>query len=60
MSSEIEWGYETSALNVLDRFHESDFVIYVEGDEDSIFWSSLFKKAGIYNYYMEPAVESMN
>ncbi len=55
MSNEIEWGYDTSALNVLDKFHESNFIIFVEGDEDVMFWSSLFDKAGIQNYYIESA-----
>ena len=55
MSNEIEWGYDTSALDVLDKFHESNFIIFVEGDEDVIFWSSLFYKAGIQNYYIESA-----
>jgi len=55
MSNEIEWGYDTSTLDVLDKFHESNFIIFVEGDEDVIFWSSLFDKAGIQNYYIESA-----
>lgn len=55
MSNEIEWGYDTSALDVLDKFHESNFIIFVEGDEDVIFWSSLFDKAGIHNYHIDSA-----
>jgi len=54
MSDQIEWSYETNALDVLDKFHESNFVVKVEGDEDVVFWSTLFDKAGIQSYYMEP------
>jgi hypothetical protein len=55
MTDQIEWIYGTSALDVLDKFHESNFVVYVEGDEDIVFWSTLFNKAGIRNHYIESA-----
>jgi len=55
MSNDTEWGYGTSALDVLDKFHESSFVVFVEGDEDVLFWSAHFNKAHIHDYYIEPA-----
>ena len=55
MSNDAEWGYTTNALNVLDKFHEANFVVYVEGDEDVVFWHSLFGKCGVLNHYIESA-----
>jgi len=55
MSYDQAWIYSTDALNVLDKFHESEFVVYVEGDEDILFWTTLFNKSGIQNHYMQSA-----
>jgi hypothetical protein len=55
MSDEQEWGYATDALNVLDKFHQAAFVIYVEGSDDIVFWSTLFNKAGEADFYIDYA-----
>lgn len=50
---EIEWSYSSDAINVLDKFHNVQFIVYVEGQEDVAFWSSLFDKSGIGGYYID-------
>ena len=40
-------NYSTSALNVLKRFYRIEFVVYVEGIDDKVFWEIFFKKAGV-------------
>lgn len=55
MSDEREWGYDTDALNVLDKFHQVAFVVYVEGSDDIVFWSTLFSKAGRVDFYIDDA-----
>jgi hypothetical protein len=55
MSDGIDWGYDTDALNVLDKFHQANFVIYVEGGDDICFWSTLLDKAGITDFYIDYA-----
>lgn len=56
MSNKVdEWSYSSDAINVLDKFHGAKFVVYVEGQHDVIFWSSLFDKSGISGYYIEHA-----
>ena len=40
-------SYSTGALGVLHRFHRSEAIAYVEGDEDVAFWSAILAKAGI-------------
>ncbi|MDV8158144.1 DUF4435 domain-containing protein [Acinetobacter bereziniae] len=36
--------YSIDAYNVLDEFYEVDKILYVEGEDDQIFWSILFDK----------------
>jgi len=50
-----EWLYSTEALNVLDKFHNSNYIIFVEGDEDVAFWDAIFEKANVKDYYIESA-----
>lgn len=44
-------SYSKNALNVLKRFHRSDFVAYVEGEDDRIFWEHFY---GYLNIPVEP------
>lgn len=39
--------YSTSALNVLHRFHRAKAMVYVEGQDDVLFWNYIAKKAGV-------------
>jgi len=39
--------YSTPALNVLNRFYRVEFVVFVEGLDDKIFWEVFFKKADV-------------
>lgn len=55
MTDNAEWGYSTDAINVLDKFHEAHFILYVEGDDDETFWSSLLNRIGIRHYHIESA-----
>ena len=53
MADQPEWVYSTEALNVLDKFHEASYIVYVEGEDDINFWSCLFQKAGQNGQYLE-------
>jgi hypothetical protein len=50
-----ELQYSADALNVLDKFHGANFIVYVEGKDDIVFWSALFDKAGINGHYVTDA-----
>ena len=45
--------YSKDALEVKSLFYGKKFSVYVEGEEDSIFWESLFKIAGYENVHIE-------
>jgi hypothetical protein len=53
MPEESENTYSTDALNVLDQFYGVKYLIYVEGEDDIPFWSSLFDKSGVTDYYID-------
>lgn len=36
--------YSDEALNVRSRFYNSDNIVYVEGEEDILFWETIFNK----------------
>ena len=40
-------GYATPALNVLHHFHDCNLIIFVEGDDDILFWHIIAEKAGL-------------
>ena len=46
-------AYSTEALNVLYQFHDCDVIIFVEGDDDVLFWNVISAKAGIIRYRIE-------
>ena len=35
--------YSKDALNVLRKFHRTDVIIYVEGEDDRLFWDNFYK-----------------
>jgi hypothetical protein len=39
--------YSPAALDTLTRFHAADFVVYVEGQDDVLFWEAMFAHHGI-------------
>ncbi len=36
-------AYSSDALNVLNRFHRVETIVHVEGEDDVVFWSSVFE-----------------
>lgn len=49
--SELE--YSVDALNVKAEFFGKNFSVYVEGEDDIMFWESFFKIAGFDSIYIE-------
>jgi hypothetical protein len=49
-----EFEYSTDALNVKSFFYKSNSIIYVEGDDDVMFWNEIFSKFNDFNYQIEP------
>jgi hypothetical protein len=47
--------YSPAALDTLVRFHKVRHVIYVEGPEDMIFWSTLFSQGRLSNFKVKIA-----
>ena len=47
--------YSAAALNVLKYFHDCDVIIFVEGDDDILFWDVISNKAGITTSKIESA-----
>lgn len=43
----VNFSYSTDALNVISDFHETDYVVYVEGQDDIVFWQDVFRNASI-------------
>lgn len=46
--------YSTDALNTLHIFHDCDCIIYVEGEDDVVFWDGVCKCADLKKYKIEP------
>ena len=45
--------YSSEAVNVLNKFHRCKKLVYVEGDDDVLFWEVLFKFFGFSNFKIE-------
>ncbi len=45
--------YSKEALEVKPLFYDKEFSVYVEGEDDVIFWESLFRIAGYENIHIE-------
>lgn len=39
-----DWNYSNDALNVLSAFYEANKMLYVEGDDDVVFWELILEK----------------
>jgi len=48
-----KFDYSIDATNVMNLFHDSDFVVYVEGEDDKCFWGNMLELSGLSNYYIE-------
>jgi subtilase family serine protease len=48
-------SYSTDALDTLTLFHEMEFVIFVEGDDDEGFWLRVFELAGFTRFTVKIA-----
>ncbi len=44
-----DFFYSDDALNIMDCFHSVDKVVYVEGDDDVVFWEIIFTKLSTLN-----------
>jgi uncharacterized protein DUF4435 len=45
--------YSDEAINTLNTFHRADWVVYVEGDDDVLFWDGVFRKIGEAKIHVE-------
>ncbi|PPU26847.1 DUF4435 domain-containing protein [Xanthomonas arboricola] len=48
----LEWSAD--ALNVIGEFYGAETVVYVEGDDDVPFWTSIFKKVSQDRFSVQP------
>ena len=46
-------SYSSDAINTLNRFHQCDRMVFVEGDDDILFWDYLFEKMSTVNVKIE-------
>ncbi len=49
-----EFEYSIDALNVKSSFYKANSIIYVEGDEDVMFWNEIFSRIDGFDYQIEP------
>jgi len=45
--------HTTDALNVINKFHNAPYIVFVEGQDDVPFWRVIFKKAGFGDCYID-------
>lgn len=50
-----EWDYSIDALNVKSAFYEAKVIIYVEGDDDILFWQEVFSRVADAEFEVEVA-----
>lgn len=48
-----EFEYSIDALNVKSSFYKANSIIYVEGDEDVMFWNEIFSRIDGFDYQIE-------
>ena len=48
-------SYSSKALDTLPLFHRKKFIIYVEGQDDVIFWEIVLKKFDLRDYQLKIA-----
>lgn len=49
-----DFEYSIDALNAKNAFLKTDAIIYVEGDDDVLFWHEIFSKIPGFNFSIEP------
>lgn len=49
-----DFEYSTDALNTKSLFYRSQIIIYVEGDDDVMFWSTIFSTVPDFKFHIEP------
>jgi len=47
--------YSIEALNVINRFHKVEKIVYVEGEDDVLFWEIIFEKFATFSTKIEDA-----
>ncbi len=48
-------SYSRKALDTLSKFHKSKFVVYIEGEDDEPFWSTIFEINHVVDVYFKVA-----
>lgn len=48
-----EFEYSIEALNVKSSFYKSTSIIYVEGEDDLMFWSEIFSRISNFDFHVE-------
>jgi hypothetical protein len=48
-------AYSSKALNTLPKFHRRKFVVYVEGQDDAIFWGAVFRWTNVNDFHIKIA-----
>lgn len=48
-------SYSNAAINIRNRFYNCDKIVYVEGNEDILFWEIIFKKIKLLKVEIESA-----
>lgn len=47
------FNFSKNAMKVIHLFHKNKFILYVEGEDDELFWGELLKKANIESYIIK-------
>jgi hypothetical protein len=48
-------SYSSNALDTLTKFHRKNYIVYVEGDDDVIFWEKILQRFGMKNFELKVA-----
>ncbi|WP_232615864.1 DUF4435 domain-containing protein [Photobacterium carnosum] len=48
-----DFDYSDDALSVMNEFYSADKIVYVEGDDDVVFWEGIFTKLSSKVYYFK-------
>ncbi len=47
--------HKNKALNIINQFYEAEYIIWVEGDDDELFWNYIFELNNYNNYKIKKA-----
>lgn len=50
----VDWEYSSDALNAKPAFSRVNTIIYVEGDDDILFWNEIFSRIPNFSFEIEP------